>query len=99
VPRMRISIGLTTSTLDAVYALVSGAAPSVDGVSIQAQAITPVDRLVDCCGAWTLHTPVAAVWSRSACEQLIQLRELFGQGFRRTGEGFVEGRRCGVEFV
>ncbi len=46
------------------------------------------------------HTPVAAaLWSRSACEQLIQLRELFGQTFRRTGEGFVESRCCGVEFV
>jgi hypothetical protein len=42
---------------------------------------------------------VAEGWSGSACEQLIQLRELFGQGFRRTGEGFVEGRSCGVEFV
>ena len=96
---MRISVGLTTSTLDTVYALVSGAAPSVDDVSIQAQAITPVDRLVACCGAWTLHTPMAAVWSRSACEQLIQLHDPFGQGFRRTGEGFVEVRFCGVEFV
>jgi hypothetical protein len=28
-------------------------------------------------------------------EQLIQLRELFGQAFRRTGEGFVEGRFVG----
>jgi hypothetical protein len=27
-------------------------------------------------------TPAAAVWLRSACEQLIQLRELFGQAFR-----------------
>jgi len=42
---------------------------------------------------------IPPVRSRSACEQLFQLRELFGQAFRRTGEGFVAGRFCGVEFV
>ena len=30
------------------------------------------------CHRHPFHTPVAAVWSRPACEQLIQLRELFG---------------------
>lgn len=40
-----------------------------------------------------------AAASAHVCEQLIQLRELFGQTFGRTGEGFVEGRFCGVKFV
>src|SRR5579875_1267854 len=38
-------------------------------------------------------------WSRSVCEQFVQLRELFWQAFRRTGECFFEGLGGWVELV
>src|SRR5215467_4756380 len=50
-------------------------------------------------GRKSIHKIVRPVRSQSACEQFIQLRELFGQAFRRAGESFVEGRFGGVEFV
>jgi hypothetical protein len=77
-------------------------APSRSGARLTRILLSTVARPV--CSPFTgedgvfrrKHSGFGRVQTASACEQLIQLRELFGQAFRRTGEGFVEGRFCGV---